>query len=344
MLLVPLIGMTAFAPARAQDGAASRGAAPPSQANPPADPQPDQMADLPDIGVDWPDLSRPEPPPPPELTAPPDQAAEAAPEAAPEPAADQPAVADAPQITAEPDDEPSADDEGDPGDQTMLATLDPSQPLRYAYRIDGLGEAADGLLLSRFNALSVLRAGEHDPANVAQIRRRGRTDATLLDELLRARGYYDSRTRLDFRAGSTAAEILAILAANPGDPYLLGAVDLDGLSGDEPGTADLRALFTVKPGDRADVDTINAATDALRTGLLDRGYPFADVSEPVLVVEHERHSATLNMTVTTGGFRRIGKITVNPDSPFDAKHVAVIGRFAPGDPYNQEDIVDLNRR
>ncbi len=299
------------------------------------------MADLPDIGVDWPDLSRPEPPPPPDLTPPP--GATPAPDAAPVPA-DQPSVADAPALSPSmPGDEPTTADDGDQGDQTLLATIDPTEPLRYSYSIEGLGDAADDLLHERFDALSVLRAGERERANVAQIRRRGRTDATLLDELLRARGYYDSRTRLDFRAGTTATEIRAILAANPGDPYLLAAVDLDGLSGDEPGMAALRALFTVKPGDRADVDTINTATAALRTGLLDRGYPFADVSEPVLVVEHERHSATLNMTVETGGFRRIGRILVNPDAPFDARHVAVIGRFAPGDPYNQEDMVDLNR-
>ncbi len=299
------------------------------------------MADLPDIGVDWPDLSRPEPPPPPDLTPPP--GATPAPDAAPVPA-DQPSVADAPALSPSmPGDEPTTADDGDQGDQTLLATIDPTEPLRYSYSIEGLGDAADDLLHERFDALSVLRAGERERANVAQIRRRGRTDATLLDELLRARGYYDSRTRLDFRAGTTATEIRAILAANPGDPYLLAAVDLDGLSGDEPGMAALRALFTVKPGDRADVDTINTATAALRTGLLDRGYPFVDVSEPVLVVEHERHSATLNMTVETGGFRRIGRILVNPDAPFDARHVAVIGRFAPGDPYNQEDMVDLNR-
>jgi len=328
---MPLIGMAVIAPARAQDAA---GNAAPQDAPQPADPQPGQMADLPDIGIDWPDLSRPEPPVP----------ADPAPTPGEPPAtADVPPVVDAPPpIVPEPGDG-ALEDDGDQGDQTLLAAIDPSQPLRYSYRLEGLGDATDSTLISRFNALSVLRAGEHDPANVAQIRRRGRTDATLLDELLRARGYYDSRTRLDFRAGSTAAEIMAILAANPGDPYLLGTIDLDGLDSNEPGTADLRALFTVKPGDRADIDTINAATDALRTGLLDRGYPFADVSEPVLVVEHERHSATLNMTVETGGYRRIGKIFVNPDAPFDASHVAVISRFSPGDPYNQEDIVDLNR-
>src|SRR5690606_26147488 len=132
------------------------------------------------------------------------------------------------------------------------------------YALTGLDDAADATLLTRFDTLSALRAGQREPANVAQIRRRGRADAVLLDDLLRARGYYDSRTRLDFRAGTGVNIIEALLAANPGQPYLIDVVDIDGLAEDGAQSEGLRALFTVKEGDRADTDAIRGATDALR--------------------------------------------------------------------------------
>ncbi|HEY1124519.1 MAG TPA: BamA/TamA family outer membrane protein [Sphingobium sp.] len=285
---------------------------------------------LPDIGVDWPELSKQEMPLPP--------AAEM-----PTPDPDQPGVVE-PVFTPLPPDELSeAQPLEDEKSQALLETIDPTQPLRYSYSLEGLGEASDETLLSRFDSLSTLRAGQRERANIAQIRRRGRTDVTLLDDLLRAKGYYDSRSRLDFRAAGQPNEVIAILAANPGESYRIGTLDIDGLSGDGPGMADIRSLFTVKPGDRADTDTINGATAALRNGMLERGYPFSEVSDPVLVVQHEQHSATLNMTVTTGGYRRIGKIIVNSDAPFDARHVGVISRFSAGEPYRQADMTDLNR-
>jgi translocation and assembly module TamA len=292
-------------------------------------PAPSRLEDLPDIGIDWPDLSKQE------VSLP--AASEPAQPAPTEPQVPEPAT------PPMPDELSTASPVEDEGGQALLAALDPTQPLNYSYILEGLGDAADATLISRFDALSALRAGQGTRANIAQIRRRGRTDATLLDDLLRAKGYYDSRTRLDFRSGAQTNDVVAIMAANPGDPYRIGTLDIDGLSGDGPGMADIRALFTVKPGDRADTDAINIATASLRGGLLGQGYPFSEVSDPVLVVQHEQHSATLNMTVTTGGFRRIGKIVVNPDAPFDARHVAVISRFSSGDPYRQDDMTDLNR-
>jgi translocation and assembly module TamA len=270
------------------------------------------MAAMPDLGLDWPDLGADEPQDPDEPAEPVD--------------ADLPPPEDDPEIA----------------DAALLARLDPAASLRYSTVVEGLGEAGSDIVVQRFDMLSALKAGERDTANIAQIRRRGQSDATLLDDLLRAEGYYDSRTALDFRAGAGSEAIVAVLAANPGMLFRLGAIDLDG-----PGelTADpaLRDLFAIAPGDPAQIDRIKAATENLRGGLLERGYPFSSVSEPVLVVDHERGSATLNMTVETGGFRRIGQIRVDDGAPFGARHVAVISRFRPGDPYRQSDLADLDR-
>jgi len=297
---------------------------------PPAAPGEDPLAldDLPDIGVDWPDLDTPAEPLA-ELPAEPDEgSAEAV--LLPEP---------------EPDDNVLATPEGPQSstDADALATIDPAAPLRYRVELDGLNEAADDMLLMRFDTLSALKQADDDRANIAQIRRRGQSDTDLLEELLRARGYYDGRARMALRAeGGSDPRVAVVLGASPGQRYMLDAVDVDGLEGTSPLDQDLRALFPISVGDPADTDAILNATAKLRVGLGEGGYPFADVREPVLTVDHQQREAVLSLNVDTGGFRRFGEIRVNAEAPFSARHVGIISRFSPGNPYKQSNITDLN--
>ncbi|BAK65874.1 hypothetical protein SLG_11990 [Sphingobium sp. SYK-6] len=282
---------------------------------------------MPDIGLDWPDLD----------------ASDGAPAEQPDEPVEPPPLPVLPPEGEAPDATPPAA-AGPPPESEALATIDPAAPLRYGVTLQGIDEAADDLFRSRFNQLSVLKGGEGERANIAQIRRRGESDLELLDELLRARGYYDSRSRLRFGLdGGTDPRIDVILNANPGQRYALSQVNVSGLEGTSPLGTDLRGLFAVKPGDPADTDRILAETDKLRLGLSEGGYPFADVRDPVLTVDHQQRDAQLNLGVNTGSFRRFGDIVVNDDAPFDASHIAVIARFQPGDPYNQSDVTDLNR-
>jgi translocation and assembly module TamA len=301
-------------------------------ASPPSAEQADPLdvGDMPDIGLDWPDLDAPATPLP--------SAAEEAAATGEDAGEADPTL---PPLLLE--EEQLAEDRP-PSDSDALVSLDPSAPLRYRTTLDGLGDAADTTFHTRFDALSILKQGEGERANIAQIRRRGQSDVDLVDELLRSRGYYDSNTRLRFGVDpGTDPSVNAILGANPGPRYALRLVDVHGLDGSSPLGQDLRALFEVKAGDPADTDAILAATDKLRLGLGEGGYPFADVREPVLTVDHQQRDAVLNLGVETGGFRRFGEIKVNTEAPFDARHVGVISRFRPGEPYNQSDITDLNR-
>jgi len=283
------------------------------------------LDEMPDIGVDWPNLDAPGDILSPELDAP-----------------------ETPSEGAPPPDDTALPGDLAPPDVTesdALAAIDPGASLRYTVQIEGLGDASDPTLLDRFGSLSVLKEGEGDRANLAQIRRRGQSDTDLLTELMRGRGFYDARARFTLRPLSDGGDprIDAVLGAYPGSRYMLGSVNVFGLEGTNPLGLDLPGLFPVKAGDPADTDAILAATGKLRLDLGENGYPFADVSEPVLTVDHQQREAILNLNVTTGGFRRFGEIMVNDRAPFSAAHVGVIARFRPGEPYNQSDITDLNR-
>ncbi|MGB7404339.1 MAG: BamA/TamA family outer membrane protein, partial [Pacificimonas sp.] len=89
---------------------------------------------------------------------------------------------------------------------------------------------------------------------------------------------------------------------------------------------------------------ITSAVSDLSAELPQRGYPFANVPEPRIVIDHETRTATLSLDVEPGPIGTYDGIRiVNEDAPFGARHVERLARFAPGDTYDGEDIQDLRR-
>lgn len=268
-----------LAPARAQV---------PPVAEPALDPD-SPLDEMPDIGVDWPDLNAA-------------QEEEASPTGA-------------------------------------AAQTEAGDELRYAVRFEGLEIADRDALDAQFDALSVLRAGEKAPANVAQLDRRAREDANLLAELLRARGYYDAA--VDTRVVPEAGGLAVVLAAMPGEQYRFTGVEVRGLP--EAQAAPLREAFGIKPQDPVDAARVQAGEAALKERIGEAGFPFAQVPESEVVVDHASRTATLVLSVEPGGLKRYGRIVVPDGSLFDARHIAEIARFKPGQPFESRDVDDLRR-
>ncbi len=292
---------------------------------------------MPDIGLEWPDLT-------------------ASPQTAGAPATDARGIAAG--LAAAPD---VADaDAGrlgvervappvlDPADARTqnaeaLASVDPGAELPYTVSLTGADEVIDQIFEERFDLLSELRKGEKKSANLGQINRRGRADADLVDQLMRTRGYYDARVTFRMMLERPQPPLVgALLQVVPGNRYLLTQVNLNGLSATNAREKALRDLFGIAAGEPADTDLILGAVTRLRTGLAEGGYPFAKVSEPELRVDHDDRDAQLVVNVATGGFRNFGRIIVEGDPPFGADHIAEFARFKPGEPFNQADVVDLN--
>lgn len=220
-------------------------------------------------------------------------------------------------------------------------TADAGADLRYDIRFDGLDAEQLAKVSAQFNQLSTLKAGEKQPANVAQIDRRAREDADLLAELLRSYGYYDAA--VEPRVATENGQVLVTLAATPGELYHFAEVQVRGLEG-APVQADaLREAFGIKAQDPVDAAVVNAGTAAMRARIGQGGFPFAKVPDPEVVVDHESRTATLVLTVDPGGQRRYGRIVVPDGAIFSAKHIQEIARFKPGQPYEASDMDDLRR-
>ena len=216
------------------------------------------------------------------------------------------------------------------------AQVEVADSQRYDLVVTGI-DALGPTVGTRFNELSVLKEGAGKPANVAQIDRRARDDAELLNTILRAEGYYDANIETD--VAPKEGRLVVTLSVEPGPLYKFGTVDVAGVP-----KPDVEAAFGVKNDDPVNADAVIGGELALKEKLAREGYPFAKVAEPEIVIDHDTRIATLDLKVDSGGERRIGAIRMLGDkAPFDAKHVGVIARFRPGELYDQAMIDDLRR-
>ncbi len=223
------------------------------------------------------------------------------------------------------------------------AVTDIAAERRYRIAVEGLAKVDAARVMQRFDTLSALKAGESKVANVAQVSRRAREDADLLDSILRAEGYYDAV--IDARVeGEAGGQLVVTLTVEPGPLYRFADVTITGLDQAGSKSAELRDAFSVDARDPVDADDVITAQQNLKAMIGREGFPFAKVGEPEITVDHDTRTASLSLAVEPGGQQRFGAIRVTGDKPpFGAKHVARIARFAPGQSFDDRRIEDLRR-
>lgn len=208
---------------------------------------------------------------------------------------------------------------------------------------------------ARFRQLSALAQLERGEDTAPQIAARARADADLLSEILATYGYYGAevvrqlsggrRTRENGGATANVASRSAVrFDIYPGTQYRYGAIDLgalDRLPADERGG--LREAFGIAVGDPVLADRIIAQMDALRLALGENGYPFADLGEPELLIDHAREQGDLTLPVDPGGRYVFAGVTSSDPDFLPGRHLERIARFRPGELYRQSLEADLRR-
>jgi len=226
--------------------------------------------------------------------------------------------------------------------QQEQVTAEDAGERSYVVEIRGMGSfSASEDLLKAFRSQSTLEANRKHPANAAQIARRSRADADLLEELLRSQGYYDADVEPRTERAGDAVKV--ILEAAAGEQYRFASVDLPGLEAAGPEATKLRAAFAVKAGDPVIAQDVIAGGIALQTALGELGFAGAKVLEQQVEVDHVTHLATLVLPVDSGPVARFGAIRVTGKPPFSAHHVWTMARFKPGQRFERSKIDDLRR-
>jgi translocation and assembly module TamA len=213
--------------------------------------------------------------------------------------------------------------------------------------------------VQRFRDLSTLRALDDGEETTPQIAARARADEELLGDILRTYGYYSGEVVRQLSGGRRAgasteeAEDAAELAARepsvrfdilPGTRYRFGRIDLGALPAlPEPDASRLIAALGIKPGDPLYADRIVERELELRVALGETGYPFAEVAEPELLIDHTRLEGDLALPVQPGGKYVFGEVVSSDPDFLSGRHFGRIARFDAGDVFQQSLETDLRR-
>ncbi len=254
-----------------------------------------------------------------------------------------------------------------PSDGTLVAegagdspaTVEAAEALRYSVSLTEFGEIADARFRDRFDGLSVLRAEDDEPANGAQINRRIREDSELLDRMLRNEGYYDAT--VTSAVANEAGRLRIRFGVEAGPRYTYTAVNLPGLAAAGADEAARLAPFYARDSETAEPDGTARPGEPLRAGdfivaddiidaqghlqfeLRETGYPFGQVGEELVTIDHDVRQGVLDQPVTPGARLRFGSIVANDGGLLGARHIQRIARFDPGEYYRWSDTDDLRR-
>ena len=228
-----------------------------------------------------------------------------------------------------------------------IVRLDDALVLAFPQGVDQFPERQ--IFVERFQALSTVEELGGDADNIAQLAARARSDEELLTRLLRIYGYYDAQvlrsvdspdTRRSEGAGDGVAGVRFDII--PGTHYRFDAINLGQLS-DAPDAAMLRSRFGIQTGDLINSDVIVAERADLGNALDENGYPFAEVSEPELVIDHAVETGDLMMPVSPNGKYVFGSVNSSLPEFLSGRHFGTIARFDPGDVYQLSLQDDLRR-
>ncbi|MFO6445782.1 autotransporter assembly complex protein TamA [Erythrobacter sp. NE805] len=217
--------------------------------------------------------------------------------------------------------------------------------------------------VDRFRDLSTLRELDDGEEAAPQVAARARADEELLGDILRTYGYYSGEVVRQLSGGRRegvaaaqapdASETDAEAAARepsvrfdiiPGPRYAFGRIDLGALPLlREPDATKLTDAFGIRTGDPLYADRIVEQELELRVALGETGYPFAEVGEPELLIDHARTEGDLKIDVQPKGKYVFGGVVSNDPRFLSSRHLGRIARFDPGDVYQQSLETDLRR-
>lgn len=212
--------------------------------------------------------------------------------------------------------------------------------------------------IKRFEELSTLRELGDGEEFVPQIAARARADQILLSDILRTYGYYGGEVVRQFAGGRSAGDnddddAAADVAAReasvrfdilPGTRFRFGRIDLGALPAlPEPDRSRLIAAFGIQSGDPLYADRIVDQELELRVALGESGFPFAEIADPELLIDHARAEGDLTLAVQPGGKYVFGEVLSSDPGLLSSRHLAGIARFDPGDLFQQSLATDLRR-
>jgi translocation and assembly module TamA len=224
---------------------------------------------------------------------------------------------------------------GVPAARAQDAAADAGDRLEYEVAFEGVGEGELLDLLREASRLVALRA--KPPASLAALEKRASADLERLDTVLRSESHYAGK--ISYVVDAKATPVLATVRVEPGPAYRLREFEIR--YGAERPDADRPRRMTelgLKPGMKARAPAIRDAERELLQLLGRRGFPFAEIGDRRIVVDHDARTMSVTLTVASGPLASFGPASVAGAERVDPAYVLMLLTWREGERFDQSKV------
>lgn len=179
--------------------------------------------------------------------------------------------------------------------------------------------------------------------NRFQARRRAQAGAEAAEALLRSEGYYQPLVE-PLVEGEDPAQ--AIVEVTPGRRFVLTPAEVNWLNTPPDAETASAALedAELEAGAPGRAVEVIAAEGRIVAGLSRRGYADAAAQPRRVVVDHATFTVNPTYNIDSGLLVRLDGVRLETDGPTNPAWVAGLAPWDEGDPYDPEDVAELERR
>lgn len=179
--------------------------------------------------------------------------------------------------------------------------------------------------------------------NRFEARRRARAAAEDAIAALRSEGYYAYRVEPDVSEADPPRPLVTI---DPGPRFLLAepAVDWKAPAPTALTQAEALKALQLSPGRPGRAADILAAEGRVVAAVQKRGYADAEAEARDVVVDHADRSVRPTFRIVSGRLVRLEGLAIKPGSRTNPAWVRHLAPWAAGDPYDPDDVAELERR
>lgn len=204
--------------------------------------------------------------------------------------------------------------------------------LAYEVRFPGLSD--EGLLQLLRDSSRLVELKNRPPASLFALARRAEEDVPRFMAVLRSQGYYDAKIEIAPLAGAPPIRVEVRITLGP--RFAIGDVTLEA---EDAGAAEALSSVTLEdlgipkgtPALSARVVEAHERLGALMSRL---GYPFAEVKDRSVVVDHATNEMHLTFQVKAGPAARFGPIVVEGEERVKETFVRRLAPWEKGDRYD----------
>lgn len=220
-----------------------------------------------------------------------------------------------------------------------------SDEISYDLTLRGFDENKFGKIRSTFEQTSILITKKSTPIiSVSNLRNNLEADREIIEQILRAEGYYNSETSVGFIRQDNHFEIT--LNVVPGPAYSYGKVEVlfEGTQPDQEIQNKITANLTIKEGDIARAEPVIKSEASILSNLPKFGFPFVDGVKREFVVDHKLRVLNVTFKLNSGLRRKIGAIIFEGLETVDDRYIRKFITWPQDSYYEQRHIDELRNR